>query len=104
MDTVQYLIVFGILLIMAMAFIKLNKKDFHLELNKLVEYLGGVKNIKSSSVNTSRFVVTLEDVSLVNKEGIMKLGARGIAEIDNQLKIILGDESEKLKKYIDELK
>ena len=39
--------------------------------------------------------------SLANKEGIMKLGAKGVVEIDNQLKIIFGKEARKLKKYID---
>ena len=42
--------------------------------------------------------------SLTNKEGIQKLGAKGIVEIDNQLKIILGPDSKQLKKYIDEIK
>ena len=52
----------------------------------------------------SRFKVTLKDVSKANKEGIQKLGAKGIVEIDNQLKIILGSDSKQLKKYIDEIK
>lgn len=52
----------------------------------------------------SRFKVELKDVTKANKEGIQKLGARGIVEIDNQLKIILGPDSKQLKKYIDELK
>jgi phosphotransferase system IIB component len=52
----------------------------------------------------SRFKVTLKDVTLVDKEAIQKLGAKGIVEIDNQLKIILGSDSKQLKKYIDELK
>ena len=32
------------------------------------------------------------------------MGAKGIVEVDNQLKIILGDDAIQLKKYIDELK
>ncbi len=39
-----------------------------------------------------------------NKEGIIKLGAKGVVEIDDQLKIILGNDAKKIKKYIDELK
>ena len=38
------------------------------------------------------------------EEGILKLGAKGVVEIDDQLKIILGADAKKLKKYIDELK
>ena len=43
-------------------------------------------------------------ISIVKKEVIQKLGAKGIVEIDNQLKIVLGSESKQLKKYIDNLK
>ena len=49
-------------------------------------------------------IVTLKDVEKVNKDGIQKMGAQGIVEIDNQLKIIVGEEAKQLKKYIDELK
>ena len=104
MDWVQYLIIIAVLLIIVLAIFKSMKKDAHLELNKLVEYLGGKDNIISTETSLSRFKVTLKDVSIVNKEAIQKLGAKGIVEIDNQLKIILGSESRQLKKYIDGLK
>ena len=73
-------------------------------MNKLVEYLGGKDNIIDTEITLSRFKVTLKNVEIVNREGIQKLGAKGIVEIDNQLKIILGSESKQLKRYIDELK
>lgn len=100
----QYIIVGIIILIVLLAVLKAGKKDAHLELNKLVDYLGGKDNIISTENVMSRFIVTLKDVSIVNKEGIQKLGAKGILEIGNQLKIILGKDSKELKKYIDELK
>ncbi len=99
----QYAIIIVVLLLAAFVIVKVSKKDFHIEANKLVELLGGKNNIISVEVNLSRFKVTLRDVSLANKEAIQKLGARGIVEIDNQLKIILGKETERLKKYIDDL-
>ena len=46
----------------------------------------------------------IKDITKANKEGILKLGAKGVVEIDDQLKIILGSDAKKLKKYIDELK
>lgn len=73
-------------------------------MNKLVEYLGGKDNIIKTETTLSRFKVTLKDVDIVNKDAIQKLGAKGIVEIDNQLKIILGPESKQLKRYIDDLK
>ena len=100
----QYIVIFIIVMIILLAVLKAGKKDAHLELNKLVDYLGGKNNIINTETNMSRFIVTLKDVSIVNKEGIQKLGAKGIVEIDNQLKIILGENSKQLKKYIDELK
>ena len=101
---VEYIIIAIGLVIIALAIIKATKKDAGLDFNKLVEYLGGKDNIVSTEINMSRFKVTLKDVSKANKEGIQKLGAKGIVEIDNQLKIILGSESKQLKKYIDEIK
>ena len=100
----EYLIIAVGLVIVALAIIKATKKDAGLDFNKLVEYLGGKDNIVSTEINLSRFKVTLKDVTKANKEGIKKLGAKGIVEIDNQLKIILGSESKQLKKYIDEIK
>ncbi len=100
----EYLVVLVIILIILLAVLKLGKKDTRLQLNKLVDLLGGKENIINTEINMSRFIVTLKDVSLANKEGIQKLGAKGIVEIDNQLKIILGAESRQLKKYIDEMR
>lgn len=101
---IKYLIIAVVLIIILLALIKATKKDAELDFNKLVELLGGKDNIISTETNLSRFKVTLNDVSKANKEGIQKLGAKGIVEIDNQLKIILGPESKQLKKYIDEIK
>lgn len=100
----KYIIIAIVLLLILFAILKSMKKDAHLEVNKLIEYLGGIDNIVDKKVNLSRFVVTLRDVSLANKEEIQKLGAKGIVEIDNQLKIILGSNSRQLKKYIEEIK
>ena len=57
----------------------------------LCKYLGGRNNIISTETNLSRFKVTLKDVTKANKEGIIKLGAQGVVEIDDQLKIIFGN-------------
>lgn len=100
----QYIIIVIMLVIIAFAILKAKSKDFKLEANKLIEYLGGSANIISYEDNKSRFVVTLHNIELVNKEAIQKMGAQGIVEIDNQLKIIFGEEAKQLRKYIDELK
>ena len=93
-----------VLIIIAFAILKAKSKDFKLEANKLIEYLGGTANIINYEVNSSRFVVNLHNIDLVNKEAIQKMGAQGIVEIDNQLKIIFGEDAKQLKKNIDDLK
>ncbi len=100
----NYLIIIAVLLVILLAILKANKKEVKLDFNKLVEALGGKDNIIDTEINVSRFKVTLKDISLANKDAIQKLGSKGIVEIDNQLKIILGPNSKQLKKYIDELK
>lgn len=103
MPWARYIIIVVILIIIAFAVIKGSKRDFKIEANKLVELLGGKKNIISIDASLSRFKVTLRDVSLANKEGIQKLGAKGIVEIDDQLKIVFDTDAVKLKKCIDDL-
>lgn len=100
----QYIVIIFILVVIAIAIMKSKKRDFKFEANKLVELLGGKENIENYEFNKSRFIVNLKDVSKANKEGIQKMGAQGIVEIDNQLKIILGDDAKQIKKYINELK
>lgn len=104
MQLYQYVIIIVILLIIAFAIMKSNRKDLKLELNKLVQLLGGYDNIVETEMEMSRFKVTLKDITKANKEGIIKLGAQGVVEIDDQLKIIFGNNAKQLKKYIRELK
>ena len=104
MQPIYYIIIITILFIIALAIVRANKKDFKLEINKLVELLGGKDNIIDTEVEMSRFKVTLKDVSKANKDGIMKLGAKGVVEIDDRLKIIFGKDAKRLKRYIDDLK
>ena len=103
-EDMEYLIIVVVLLIILLAVLKANKKSASIDLNKLVLYLGGKDNITQTETKMSRFIVTLKDIKKADKDAIMKLGAKGVVEIDNQLKIILGPESKQLKKYIDELK
>lgn len=100
----EYVIILVVILIILLAVLKANRKDIHIEMNKLLDYLGGKNNVIDTEVNMSRFIVTLKDITKVDKPAIQKLGAKGIVEIDNQLKIVLGPESKQLKKYIDDLK
>ncbi len=100
----QYVAIIVVLTIIAFAIIRSKREDFKLEANKLVQYLGGKDNIISYETNKSRFVVELKDVEKVNKDGIQKMGAQGIVELDNKLKIIFGESARQIEKLIDQLK
>lgn len=100
----EYILIIVICLIIAIAIVRSKKKDFKLEANKLIMLLGGKDNVIDYEFNKSRFIVNLKDVSKANKDGIQKMGAQGIVEIDNQLKIILGSDAKQIKKYINELR
>lgn len=101
---IEYLIIIIVVLIIAIAITKSKKKDFKLEANKLINLLGGKDNVIDYEVNKSRFIVNLRDVTKANKEGIQKMGAQGIVEIDNQLKIIFGSSAKQIIKSINDLK
>ena len=100
---IKYLVIGITLIIIAFAVIKGGRRDFKIEANKLVELLGGKNNILNIEASMSRFKVILKDPSIVNKDGIQKLGAKGIVEIDNQLKIVFDTDAAKLKRCIEEL-
>ena len=103
MEWIQYPIIVAVLLIISLVVVKLRKKDFGNEINKLIKYLGGKENIMNAECNMSIFKVILKDVTLADKDGIQKLGAQGIVEVDNQIKIIFGKDAKQLKKYIKDI-
>lgn len=77
MDTwLQYLIIAIVLFIICLIVLKLTKRDFKIEANKLIGYLGGKDNIVSAECNMSRFKVILKDISLVNKDAIENLALK----------------------------
>lgn len=104
MNWIQYMIIGVVLLIIVLVAIKFTGKHFDEEMNKLIKYLGGKDNIIDCTVSMSRFKVTLKDISKANKEGIQRLGAKGIVEIDNQLKIVFDKDSRALKRYIKDMR
>ena len=103
MQWIQYLIILAVLFIISLIVIKLHQKNFSSDINKLIKYLGGKDNIVNAECNMSRFKVILKDVSIVDKASIQKLGAKGIVEIDNQLKIIFGKDAKQLKECIKDI-
>ena len=85
MEYLSYIIIIALLLLIAIAIANSKRKDFKIEANKLVEYLGGKKNIIKYESNLSRFIVDVNDVSIVNKEAIQKMGAKVKLECKNAI-------------------
>ncbi len=100
----EYVLIAISLIIISLIVIKYTSKSFDIEVNKLVSYLGGKENIIDAEANMSRLKVTLKNLEKVDKDGIQKLGAKGIVEIDNQLKIIFDKDARALKKYIKDMR
>ena len=75
------------------------------DMNKYTENSEGIKNsqIYNSIPKELARVNNTFKYSIVDKDAITKLGAKGIVEIDNQLKIIFGKDAKELKRYIDQL-
>ena len=48
MQLVHYVIIFVVLIILFLAVTRANKKDFKLEINKLVDYLGGKEDVSQN--------------------------------------------------------
>lgn len=102
-NALQYLVIAILLTFIVLIIRKLGKKDFNVEANKLLTYLGGKENVVNVEVNSSRLKVILKDISLADKDAILKLGAKGVVEIENQLKIIFDKKAKNLKRYIEEI-
>ena len=55
MQYIQYLIIIVVMLVIALSIVRTKKKDYKIEVNKLVDYLGGKNNILDYDCNKSRF-------------------------------------------------
>ena len=53
MNWEQYLIIIAILIIISLIIIKMSRKDFAIEINKLIQYLGGKDNIIDSQITNA---------------------------------------------------
>ena len=73
------------------------ENDFKLEVTTLINKY--YKEQKFIDLNKVQVI----DVSIVDKDGIQKLGAKGVVEINNQLKIIFDKNAKQLKRYISEI-
>ncbi|AOG60720.1 PTS system, glucose-specific IIBC component [Spiroplasma helicoides] len=71
---------------------------------KIIEFLGGEGNIKSVDSCASRLRLTVNDASIVNKDGIMGLGgASGIIAKGTSVQVVYGGEQEVIKPHMKDI-
>lgn len=71
---------------------KPNNSNKQIEVNDFYESLGGLTNIKTSSLNGSRFTVELIDNTLLNKEALKLLGVNNIIQMSNKITLVINDD------------
>lgn len=74
--------------------LKQSTKASSIDVNALIEALGGIKNIQDVSFSPSKLTVVLDNQSNIDIATIQGLGASGIVEGKNTLSMIFGKESE----------
>lgn len=72
-----------------------NKLGF--DINKLIDGLGGMKNIKSVDASLSSLKVTIDNKELINQDLIKSLGAKGLMISAQKVSIIFGDNANAIK-------
>ena len=91
MDTWQYIVIVVVLLIIALAIVKMNKKDVKLEFNKLVELLGGKDNIVDVTNCATRLRVNVKDETLCKDDPYFKaIGTHGCSINGKAYQVITG--------------
>ena len=71
--------------------------------SNILEALGGQKNIASIDACITRLRVSVNEVSVVDKKELQKLGAAGVLEVGNNIQAIFGPRSEIIKGQIQDV-
>ncbi len=94
-----------ILVVLGFVIYALRSKPKHpkLDSSELIDLLGGSSNIKDYDVKQSRVTFEVVNPELVNTNGIKELGAKGVVEVENSIKVIAGSNATKLYEEIQKL-
>lgn len=72
------------------------------EVENIINAIGGKTNYVSNNATINSIKIVLKDVSLVDKDAIKKMGAKGIMMGQNDITCLFGDYSKKLSEQINE--
>lgn len=98
-----------VILILAFVFIKMMKNkqpkkvsanDIPVDVNSIVEAVGGMSNIKETTATSSKVTFFVKDNSLVDLEKLKALGASGIVQTGEKVSAILGKYSKEISNLI----
>lgn len=79
-----------------------NKNTLDDEANLIVMYLGGVENIVDVDACITRLRVNLKDPSIIDRGGLLSLGASGIVDVTEGVQIIYGAKAIRYKSIIND--
>lgn len=98
-----------VVIILAFIFLKVMKNkqpkqvsacDIPVDVNSIVEAVGGKKNIKETTATSSKITFFVNDDSLVDLEKLKAIGASGIVQTTNKVSAILGKYSKEISHMI----
>lgn len=81
----------------------ISKRKLPIDVNDVIEAVGGKNNIKDTNANGSKITFFLNDDSLVNTDYLKKLGAGGIVQTNSKITVIMGKFSNEISISINEL-
>lgn len=76
--------------------------DIPLDINMLINAVGGKNNIKETIASSSRITFFVKDDSLVDLESLKTLGASGIVQTTNKVSAIFGKYSREISNMIND--
>ena len=81
---------------------KVSAQDLPVELNKIIDAVGGKANIKETTATSSKVTFFVNDDDLVDLEQLKALGASGIVQTSHKVSAILGKFSKEISQMINE--
>lgn len=72
-------------------------------IERMIEYLGGDKNLKSVEACITRLRLVVENVENIDEEKIKLLGAMGIVKVGNNVQVIVGTKAEEIATKINKI-
>lgn len=77
-------------------------KEIPFDVSNIIEAIGGIDNYVSNTATLNSIKIEVNDIELINKDKIKKMGAKGTILGDNNVTCLFGDYSKALSTMINE--